>query len=202
MIDRKSSIKKSALGLSANGGGGKEASFISQSKAKTTSISSTDSASTSGSFNDLEVAPPVYNLFDESHSGSSLLDDSGPHREAAVDVPDSFVGTIKQAPRYPPLQPQMPKISSFKPLIKPSASELPINRIADANPFTLNSEEGTTDNDIRINTNSINPVHNHMQPQPQTPSITKPKVFLCSTQKAFFLFSPSLTFFSLSRLTK
>ena len=28
--------------------------------------------------------------------------DAGPHREMAVDVPDSFVGRTKTPPRYPP----------------------------------------------------------------------------------------------------
>lgn len=31
--------------------------------------------------------------------------DSGPHREMAVDVPDTFVGRTKTPPRYPPPKP-------------------------------------------------------------------------------------------------
>jgi len=30
------------------------------------------------------------------------IEDAGPHREMAVDVPDTFVGRTKTPPRYPP----------------------------------------------------------------------------------------------------
>lgn len=30
------------------------------------------------------------------------FDDSGPHREMAIDVPENFIASIKSPPRYPP----------------------------------------------------------------------------------------------------
>lgn len=34
-----------------------------------------------------------------------LASEGGPHREMAVDVPDSFIAQNKTPPRYPPLKP-------------------------------------------------------------------------------------------------
>lgn len=186
MIDRKnsvSSVKKAvALGVTTNSfGGGLESVFIGLSKPKTSSTSSSDSASTSDSFNDIGVAPPGYNIFDETTTtGSSFLDQhnvSGPHRELPVDVPDSFVGTIKQTPRYPQFNQHTPSISTFKPQPRkedPEPSQLPTERTMANNPFSLHEGRVFGDSDNCINTNSIS---SGMQPQPQTPSIDKEKVF-------------------------
>ena len=38
------------------------------------------------------------------HSGQSSFSDSGPHREMAIDCPETFVATVKTPPRYPPPQ--------------------------------------------------------------------------------------------------
>lgn len=183
MIDRNNStdsIKRAAAAAFSN-----DSAFIGHSaKPKTSSMSSSsDSASNSGSFNDIGVAPPGYNLFDESMTGSSYHhDESGPHRELPVDVPDSFVGTIKQTPRYPPLPTHTPSVSTFKPGLPPPPLPLKhdeaYKRIA---PFSLHDEDESprVGSDARI-TNGINPVHKSMQPQPQTPSVSKDKVLLCS----------------------
>lgn len=54
--------------------------------------------------------PPVPTPRRSLHSPSSPDETimSGPHREMAVDVPDSFVGVAKTAPRYPPPRPTVP----------------------------------------------------------------------------------------------
>lgn len=174
MIDRKNSvvsIKKSALEITTSNG------FIAvpSAKLKSNSTSSSDSASTSGSFNDMSVAPPGYNFCDDSVTESCLLaDESGPHRELAVDVPDSFVGTIKQTPRYPPLMPP-PSISTFKPkqsLVKSPELELSVQRFGSNNPFSA----ATNYDDHGDTTNGINTIYKHMQAQPQTPITLSNKV--------------------------
>lgn len=149
MIDRKNSvvsIKKSALGHT------NEFIGVPSTKLKSNSTSSSESASTSGSFNDMSVAPPGYNFCDDSVAESCLLaDESGPHRELPVDVPDSFVSTIKQTPRYPPLMPP-PSISTFKP------------------------KQSSDYDDHGDTTNGINTIYKHMQAQPQTPITVSNKV--------------------------
>lgn len=40
-----------------------------------------------------------------SDGGDWAAHDAGPHREMAVDVPDTFVGRTKTPPRYPPPKP-------------------------------------------------------------------------------------------------
>lgn len=194
MIDRKNSVvsvKHSPLGITSNGHDDAAGFMGLSSKPKTSSTSSSsDSASTNDSFNE-SAAPPGYN-YDDSITESSLHDASGPHRELAVDVPDSFVGTIKQTPRYPPLHQPMPSISSFKP-------QLPIrhdpdvapNRMGSHDPFSLHDEGPGVGSDHCINTNSINhTAHKNMQPQPQTPTITKDKVFFVIFSLYQFLDSP------------
>ena len=51
-----------------------------------------------------------------SHSSEGGSDwtthDTGPHREMAVDVPESFVGRTKTPPRYPPPKPTNPPVVS------------------------------------------------------------------------------------------
>ncbi|XP_064484549.1 protein PALS1-like isoform X2 [Ornithodoros turicata] len=56
------------------------------------------------------ASPPVPTPRKSLHSPSSPEEStmSGPHREMAVDVPDSFVGVAKTAPRYPPPRPSVP----------------------------------------------------------------------------------------------
>lgn len=187
MIDRKNSavsIKKAALGLTNSSGSstGNDVGY-SSSKLKTASTSSSDSASTSGSFNDIGGAPPGYNIFDDSmHTTASFLDESAPHRELPVDVPDSFVGTIKQAPRYPQSHQPMPSISTFKPLPtksehNPKSIDLPSNTFGSNNPFLLHDEMSVVSPDSCLITNGINTNNKSMQPQPQTPSVAKDKVF-------------------------
>lgn len=173
MIDRKNS------GLSINkqtGNGPDDAAFmglsLSSSKPKTSSTSSSDSASTSDSFNE-SAAPPGYNFSDESITESSFHDVSGPHRELPVDVPDSFVGTIKQTPRYPTLHQPMPTISTFKPQMAiRHDSELTPHLMGSNNPFALQDDGPLIGSDHCINT-----THKSMQPQPQTPT-TKDKVYI------------------------
>lgn len=47
-----------------------------------------------------------YSSSDHNLSRDSMydydIDDSGPHREMAVDVPENFIANVKSAPRYPP----------------------------------------------------------------------------------------------------
>ncbi|XP_046370453.2 protein PALS1-like isoform X2 [Haliotis rufescens] len=55
--------------------------------------------------------------FDPSMQNSFEFEDSGPHREMAIDCPDSFVGTIKTAPRYPPPnQNSLPRVPPTTPM--------------------------------------------------------------------------------------
>lgn len=163
-------------------------------KPKTMSTSSSTTDSTSDSFNDLNGALPGYNFCDESSMMTessfiitSAADESGPHRELPVDVPDSFVGTIKQAPRYP----QMPKpsISTFKPIpTRPKESAIDVvpalpPRIAGGGGVGRDTLErpqshssGGHMNESFRNAKCINMPHKHMQPQPQTPVIVNNKV--------------------------
>lgn len=46
-----------------------------------------------------DVAAIEYNM------GMMLAGDNGPHREMAVDVPESFIARNKTPPRYPPPKP-------------------------------------------------------------------------------------------------
>lgn len=166
MIDRNnsgSSIKKTALDAKSSNDSSTEGTVIAMTKkSKSNSSCSSDSGSTSGSFNDNEIAPPGYNFCQDSELN---------HRELPVDVPDSFVGTIKQAPRYPPLQPHMPSISTFKPTKHDSEPppRPPSKPMALSNPFCVDQEAATNG----INTNSKN-----MQPQPQTPITVSNKVYI------------------------
>lgn len=41
-----------------------------------------------------------------------LAGDNGPHREMAVDVPDTFIARNKTPPRYPPPKPK-PQVRAF-----------------------------------------------------------------------------------------
>lgn len=67
-----------------------------------------------------------------------LSGDTGSHRELPVDVPESFVGVVKQAPRYPPpirigsagksgasVAPQSTRVSSIQPVVVSSQHHLP-----------------------------------------------------------------------------
>lgn len=181
MIDRKiSGLSIKRAPLHDSGGGANDSTVFMATKPKTSSTSSSDSASTSDSFNDndIEVAPPGYNFFDESviPVPSSHVE-SGPHRELPVDVPDSFVGTIKQTPRYPQLLPQMPSISTFKPVPMRQQQQEAVRGLND--PFSLHDDEGPGSDSCIIDTNATNTVFKNMQPQPQTPStsLAKDKVF-------------------------
>lgn len=40
------------------------------------------------------------------------LDDPGPHREMAIDVPENFVASVKSPPRYPPPMPRSHPVTS------------------------------------------------------------------------------------------
>lgn len=46
------------------------------------------------------------NLNDDYNMVMMLAGDNGPHREMAVDVPDTFIARNKTPPRYPPPKPK------------------------------------------------------------------------------------------------
>lgn len=52
--------------------------------------------------------PPDYNMV------MMLPGDNGPHREMAVDVPDTFIARNKTPPRYPPPKPLLQVSKSIK----------------------------------------------------------------------------------------
>lgn len=191
--------------ITSNGGG--DAAFLGlttktpAAKTNVSTTSSSDSASTSDSFNDhdIGVAPPVYNLFDESlTTGSSFHDDSGPHRELPVDVPDNFVGTIKQTPRYPPLQQTLPSISTFKPqtsVKKELAAKGPAGPI---NPFSLHDDDVDVVDEgppfvVGLSTNGVSTGYKNMQPQPQTPKVFLPSYRIISPRLCLLTWPLSLT---------
>jgi hypothetical protein len=43
---------------------------------------------------------------EDAYNAMMMTLDNGPHREMAVDVPDSFIARSKTPPRYPPPRPQ------------------------------------------------------------------------------------------------
>jgi hypothetical protein len=53
---------------------------------------------------------------EDAYNTMMMTLDNGPHREMAVDVPDSFIARNKTPPRYPPPRPQcrLQVRSSFK----------------------------------------------------------------------------------------
>lgn len=54
------------------------------------------------------------------HSGQNSFSDTGPHREMAIDCPESFIATIKTPPRYPPPQTSAPSTMPRVPPTTPS----------------------------------------------------------------------------------
>lgn len=52
--------------------------------------------------------PPDYNMV------MMLPGDNGPHREMAVDVPDTFIARNKTPPRYPPPKPILQVKNNFR----------------------------------------------------------------------------------------
>lgn len=189
MISRKNSldsIKKPMLSLSNNNGGGGSmgngsvhtlSGGMSKIKSPSTSSSSNDDSTSeafimpppiSASFGRNESSlhgPPSYNFGSASDPDDMLLNESGPHRELPVDVPDSFVGTIKQTPRYPPVQ-----LTTFHPLLPAAATTF--NAPPQENGGRHHSIN-TINSSLQLNKNG----GSAMQPQPQTPIIAHNKVF-------------------------
>ena len=56
---------------------------------------------------------------EDAYNTMMMTLDNGPHREMAVDVPDSFIARSKTPPRYPPPRPQCRNGSAPKPVPPP-----------------------------------------------------------------------------------
>ena len=74
------------------------------------------------SHNSLSVSSQDVSMYDMDadpgfdHSQHDSVDSDGPHREMAIDCPDSFVATVKTPPRYPPPQnPTVPRVPPTTP---------------------------------------------------------------------------------------
>nr|KAG5700893.1 hypothetical protein BaRGS_012300 [Batillaria attramentaria] len=76
--------------------------------------------------NSLNHSAHDFNMYDPDsdpgfdHSGQNSFSDSGPHREMAIDCPDSFIATVKTPPRYPPPQNSAPSTMPRVPPTTPS----------------------------------------------------------------------------------
>jgi hypothetical protein len=55
------------------------------------------------------------------HSEQNSFSETAPHREMAIDCPDSFIATVKSPPRYPPPQPSLaPQSTTTGPRVPPT----------------------------------------------------------------------------------
>ena len=68
---------------------------------------------------DTQDPEPTKPQEEDAYNTMMMTLDNGPHREMAVDVPDSFIARSKTPPRYPPPRPQCRNGSAPKPVPPP-----------------------------------------------------------------------------------
>lgn len=85
--------------------------------------------------NSLNHSAHDFNMYDPDsdpgfdHSGQNSFSDSGPHREMAIDCPDSFIATVKTPPRYPP--PAQSSAPSTMPRVPPTTPSKTADSVKD-----------------------------------------------------------------------